>query len=210
MEKILSSSERIRRAEEIYARRRGMQIEENEEKNNNYGIYKILFRILILMNIIVCVLAIQNKDYIFKEEFLKQFSEYSNKINENVNSFILKIKENDEIKQEKNEVQEAAEIKTVENTAQSTNVEQIVEKVQVVEEVKEEIVSEKIKRSYSFVKPIDGTVTSFYGDRTSKYQNVSGFHSGIDIGAVTGTKIKSATEGIVTQVSSKGDYRKSY
>ena len=35
-------------------------------------------------------------------------------------------------------------------------------------------------------------------------------HKGIDIGAVSGTKIKSAIEGVVTQVSSKGDYRKSY
>ena len=75
---------------------------------------------------------------------------------------------------------------------------------------KEETISQKIKNSYSFIKPIEGTVTSFFGDRESKYQNVTGNHKGIDVGAVTGTIIKSAIEGTVCLVSDKGDYRKSY
>ena len=210
MEKILSNSEKIRRAEEIYARRRGMQIEEVEEKNNNFGIYKILFRILILINIIISVLCVQNKDYIFKEEFLNQFGTYNNQINEKINLFITKIKQMDNEKQVENKVQETTDEKVVENTIESTKVEEKVENVAVVYEVKEETVEDKIKKSYSFIKPIEGTVTSFFGDRVSKYQNVTGFHKGIDIGAVSGTKIKSAIEGVVTQVSSKGDYRKSY
>lgn len=210
MEKILSNSEKIRRAEEIYARRKGMQIEEVEEKSNNFGIYKILFRILILINIIISVLCVQNKDYIFKEEFLNKFGTYSNQINEKINLFITKIKQVDSEKQEENKVEETTGAKVIENTAQSTKTEQIVENIPVVEEIKEETVEEKIKESYSFIKPIEGTVTSFFGDRVSKYQNVTGFHKGIDIGAVSGTKIKSAIDGIVTQVSSKGDYRKSY
>ena len=210
MEKILSNSEKIRRAEEIYARRKGMQIEEVEEKNNNFGIYKILFRILILINIIISVLCVQNKDYIFKEEFLNKFGTYSNQINEKINLFIIKIKQVDSQKQEENKVEDTAQIKVVDNTAQSTKLEEKVENVSVAYEVKEDTVEDKIKKSYSFIKPIEGTVTSFFGDRVSKYQNVTGFHKGIDIGAVSGTKIKSAIEGIVTQVSSKGDYRKSY
>ena len=210
MEKILSNSEKIRRAEEIYARRRGMQVEDVEEKSNNFGIYKILFRILILINIIISVLCVQNKDYIFKEEFLNKFGTYSNQINEKINLFITKIKQVDSQKQEENKVEDTAQIKVVDNTAQSTKLEEKVENVSVAYEVKEDTVEDKIKKSYSFIKPIEGTVTSFFGDRVSKYQNVTGFHKGIDIGAVSGTKIKSAIEGIVTQVSSKGDYRKSY
>ena len=207
MEKILSNSEKIRRAEEIYARRKGMQIEEVEEKNNNYGIYKILFRILILINIIISVLCVQNKEYIFKEEFLNKFGTYTNQINEKINLFITKVKQVDIKKQEENKLQETTEIKAVENTAQSTKVEQIVENVAV---VKEESIEEKIKKNYSFIKPIEGNVTSFFGDRVSKYQNVTGFHKGIDVGALAGTKIKSAIEGVVKEVSSKGDYRKSF
>ena len=210
MEKILSNSEKIRRAEEIYARRKGMQIEEIEEKNNNYGIYKILFRIVVLINIVISVLCIQNKDYVFKEEFLNTFGTYSNKINEKINLFITKIKQVDNEKQVENKVQETTDEKVVENTIDSTKVEEKVENVSAAYEVKEDTVEDKIKKSYSFIKPIEGTVTSFFGDRVSKYQNVTGFHKGIDIGAVSGTKIKSAIEGVVTQVSSKGDYRKSY
>lgn len=208
MEKVLTNSERIRRAEEIYARRRGMQIEEAEEKNSNYGIYKVLFRILVLINIIISVLCVQNKEYIFKEEFINKFGIYSNQINEKINLFITKIKQVDNQKQEENKVEETTGIKAVEETTKSTETEAKVENMPIVQEEKEETVEEKIKKSYSFIKPIEGTVTSFFGDRVSKYQNVSGFHKGIDVGAMAGTKIKSAIEGTVTQVSSQGDYRK--
>ena len=209
MEKILSNSEKIRRAEEIYARRRGMQIENIEEKNNNYGLYKILFRIVVLINIVISVLCIQNKDYVFKEEFLNTFGTYSNKINEKINLFITKIKQIDNEKQEENKAEETTGIKEEKNTIQSPETEEKVENISINQEVKEETVEDKIKKSYSFIKPIEGTITSFFGDRASKYQNVSGFHKGIDIGAVSGTKIKSAIEGTVIQVSSQGDYRKS-
>ena len=79
MEKVLSDSEKIRRAEEIYARRRGMQIETENEKLREFNIYKTLFKLLVLFNIILVVLCIQNKDYIFKEDFLGKFSICSDK-----------------------------------------------------------------------------------------------------------------------------------
>ena len=213
MERILSSSEKIRRAEEIYARRRGLELEENEEKNSNNSIYKILFRILILINIIISVLCFQNKEDIFKQEFLNKFNEYSNQINQKINSFIMQIKENDENKIEEKKVEETTENEVVADATISTETEQIVENIgdsNEVQEVKEETIPQKIKKSYSFIKPIEGTVTSFFGDRTSAYQNVSGFHNGIDIGAKSGTVIKSAMEGTVSKVSSVGDYRKTY
>ena len=66
MEKILTDSEKIRRAEEIYARRRGMYVENEEEKIGDFNIYKLFFKLLVLLNIIVIVLCFQNKNYIFK------------------------------------------------------------------------------------------------------------------------------------------------
>ena len=67
---------------------------------------------------------------------------------------------------------------------------------------------EEIKKSCSFQKPIEGTVTSLFGSRESVYQNVTGYHTGIDIGAEKGTSIKASNEGTVVLVSSKGDYGK--
>ena len=207
MEKILSDSEKIRRAEEIYARRRGMQIESENEKLKEFNIYKILFKLLVLFNMILVVLCIQNKDYIFKDEFLGKFSIYSDIINNKINSFMNYLKEENKVNETtgKNIVLN----KTVENTAKSTNIE---ENVEITEKdiAKEQTITEKIKESYSFIKPLEGTVTSFFGDRQSKYQNVTGYHKGIDIGATLGTKIISSIEGKVTQVSSQGDYRKTF
>ncbi len=206
MEKILTDSEKIRRAEEIYARRRGMQIESENERTREFNIYKTLFKLLVLLNIIVTVLCFQNKNYIFKEEFLNKFLVYSEAINDKVNLFMNYLKE-DENKTNELQIENKVINEKVENTSHSTLLE---ESVGNAEPEKEKAITEKIKESYSFIRPISGTVTSFFGDRQSKYQNVSGFHKGIDIGAISGTKILSSTEGTVIQVSSKGDYRKSF
>lgn len=211
MEKILSDSEKIRRAEEIYARRRGMQIESEDEKIKEFNIYKTLFKLLILFNIILVVLCIQNKDYIFKDEFLGKFSIYSDIINNKINAFMNYLKEEEKINENINDTTSSnnVENKVIEDTAQSTNTE---EKVEIITEevAKEQTITEKIRESYSFIKPLEGAVTSFFGDRQSKYQNVTGYHKGIDIGATSGTKIISSIDGKVIQVSSKGDYRKSF
>ena len=214
MERILTDSEKIRRAEEIYARRRGVEIEESEEKNRNYSLYKVCFRGLLLINIIIAVLCVQNKEIIFKQEFLNEFLKYSQIINQKVNTFINDLKNNqnmqgsDELEKKNIEDSSGIEVKKeiVENTAQYTINEENVEKIN---EVKEELtIEEKIKSSYSFIKPVEGTVTSFFGDRESVYQNVKGNHKGIDVGAKSGTKIIAAMEGTVIQVSSQGDYGK--
>ena len=67
---------------------------------------------------------------------------------------------------------------------------------------------ENLKKSYIFLKPVEGVVSSNFGARESKYQNVNGYHTGVDIAAETGTKIKSSFNGIVSLVSNQGDYGK--
>ena len=57
-----------------------------------------------------------------------------------------------------------------------------------------------------FIKPIEGVVTSGFGARESVYQNVTGNHTGVDIGANSGTQILASMSGVVTQVSREGDY----
>ena len=69
---------------------------------------------------------------------------------------------------------------------------------------------QNLKNAYYFIKPIEGIVSSSFGARESKYQNVTGYHTGVDIASKSGTIIKASMEGIVELVSNKGDYRKTY
>lgn len=65
-----------------------------------------------------------------------------------------------------------------------------------------------IKSKYSFQKPLEGVVSSRFGERNSTNPKVSKYHSGIDIAVGTGTPIKAAISGKVTIVSSQGDFGK--
>lgn len=73
----------------------------------------------------------------------------------------------------------------------------------------EEKMIQEIKNTTTFVKPVEGTISSKYGQREPTTSTVPKNHTGIDIAANTGTKIKSATSGEVVLASSEGDYRKS-
>ena len=55
---------------------------------------------------------------------------------------------------------------------------------------------------------MEGVISSPYGIRETATGTVPKNHTGTDIAAVTGTKIKSATEGQVVLVSEQGDYGK--
>lgn len=65
-----------------------------------------------------------------------------------------------------------------------------------------------IKATTTFIKPIEGTISSKYGQREATTATVPKNHTGVDIAANLGTKIKSATEGEVVIASEEGDYGK--
>lgn len=83
MEKTLSSEERIRRAEEIYQKRRmqgGVRVSTknvNSKKQLEYGLFKKLF-----LQIVICLLIyfifylIQNSNYIFSENVINKTREF--------------------------------------------------------------------------------------------------------------------------------------
>ena len=73
---------------------------------------------------------------------------------------------------------------------------------------KEEQYIENIKKTASFIKPVQGTITSKYGLRDPSTTTVPKNHTGTDIAANTGTKIISATDGEVVLSSEEGDYGK--
>ena len=65
-----------------------------------------------------------------------------------------------------------------------------------------------IKNEINFIKPINGKITSGFGQRNPTTATVPKNHTGTDIAADTGTKIISATEGKVVLASATGDYGK--
>lgn len=66
--------------------------------------------------------------------------------------------------------------------------------------------AEQIKAKISFIKPLEGTITSVFGWRNPTVSTVSKYHTGIDIAANKGTEIISATNGKVVLASSEGAY----
>ena len=65
-----------------------------------------------------------------------------------------------------------------------------------------------IKNTTTFIKPLEGIISSKYGQREQATGSVPKNHTGVDIAADTGTKIKSATDGEVVLSSEEGDYGK--
>lgn len=228
MEKVLRGDEKIRKAEEIYYRRKmGLPSNSkpyNEEKKSYIGA-KIALELLVILNLSLVIVAIQNKDFIFTSEFLTMLSNYNINLTKSVKSLIGEDENSivtDEIQNETpTENTVSSEEQKVEPQSEEQNKPEdlkqnvsnsepdIVPNEEQVSSISQmDLDIEEIKKSCSFQKPIEGTVTSIFGSRESVYQNVTGYHTGIDIGAEKGTSIKAANDGTVVLVSSKGDYGK--
>lgn len=65
-----------------------------------------------------------------------------------------------------------------------------------------------VKSTISFIKPVNGTISSQFGLRNPTTATVPKNHTGTDIAVNTGTKIISSTDGTVILASSQGDYGK--
>lgn len=248
MERTMSVEDKIRRAEEIYARRQG----ETQRKtttvsinNNNRKDIKLLRKMLIQIGLSLLIYAviyiIQNNNYIFSEDFLKKANEilsydmnferiYQNTKN-NIGQWITDLKnnmtqkENGIITNNDNEInseymqntQESEESQNGTTNNQETNgiggaEEEQQTSTQNTNETQELSQEEKdianIKATTTFIKPIEGTISSKYGQREPTTATVPKNHTGVDIAANLGTKIKSATEGEVVIASEEGDYGK--
>lgn len=240
MERALSPDERIRRAEEIYQKRREQNYRTNQTRVNvskssrNYGLFKkMALQIIICLLIYLVFYLIKNSNYIFSEEFLKQSKEvlsydinFTQKYDE-INNWIASFNTNQE-KEIVPPAEEALENEVVE--AVSTEVESeviesiITENENIVTEEAQTLSiaedsssisqtatdAEEIKAKYSLIKPLEGTITSRFGVRNPTTETVPKYHTGIDIAANTGTVYRAAMAGTVVLVSSEGDYRESY
>ena len=228
MERTATVEERIRRAEQIYARRQGLESKEitinrnknKQEKKDIKLLKKMVIQIIICILIAVPIYVIQNHSYPFSDDcinkikeilsydtnFVELYNNGKNKIRDIYKS-IFKTKN-----QESNQEQKASE-HPEQTQEQNENVQNGIggateEKAENAELSQTEQDILKTKETTTFVKPIEGTITSKFGQRDTATGKVPKHHTGTDIAANIGTKIKAATEGEVVLASEEGDYGK--
>lgn len=236
MERIMSVEDKIRKAEEIYYRRRNQEIPVREnvtkpvrEKKNIKLMKKMIKQIIICLLIYSISYVIINNNYIFSTDFTQKAREIlAQDIDfSQIYSYILTIvnqedgsteviEESTEQEKTKEEIQNndeniggAEELPTIEEQ----NVENVVTTERGLVQTEEipvlsqmEQDANYIKSTINFIKPVNGTISSMFGLRNPTTSTVPKNHTGTDIAAETGTKIISATDGTVIFTSSKGDY----
>ncbi len=223
MERTMSVEEKIRRAEQIYERRKQgsdkqiATVSVNNEKKDIRLLKKMIVQILICISIYLVIYFINNSEYVFSKDFINKineilsydvnFMDLYNTIKDQYNKIIVNNNEQEQPKQTKE--QEG-------NTTQD-GIGGAVEDLQNTSDVKEETTKElsqseqdiiNVKNTTTFIKPIEGIISSKYGQRDTATGRVPKNHTGTDIAANLGTKIKSATDGEVVLASEEGDYGK--
>ena len=222
MERLMSVEDKIKRAEEIYERRHGIsntiaKVNVNEKKDVKL-LKKMIIQIIVCMSIYIIIYVIQNNNFPFSQDFINKTDEILSydtnflQMYEDVKNQILTF-----INKDKNESEKAPEQSiggSEENSDQNievgqeenTNKESNEQQNNQMSEADKEI--QKIKSTTTFIKPIEGIISSKYGQREQATGNVPKNHTGTDIAANMGTKIKSATDGEVVLSSEEGDYGK--
>lgn len=235
MEKTMTVEEKIRRAEEIYSRRNGTgytyQNTTQKSKKGPSLMHRMIKQIIICFLIYGIFYVISNKEYYLSQEFqtkveqIASQNETTKKAYSWLTQYIQKYiqLQNSSENTQNNPNEENNENKEVETTSQieeniidsekKSNDENIggsSEETNEVEKTQEQKDTEKVKNTTSFIKPVEGTISSTFGWRTPTTTTVPKYHTGLDIAAKTGTKIKSATDGKIILASSEGDYGKHY
>ena len=229
MERTMSVEEKIRRAEEIYARRQGNNQRRtatvtvnNQSKKDIKLLKKLFIQMVICLSIYLIIFAVRNNNYIFSEDFINKvneilsydinFSEIYQTLKSNIQNGMNNFQNNNLGigGSDGNSVEEESIDENIVNQEGQEN-EQIQEEVnieQTTELTQEEQDIEAIKNTTTFIKPIEGVISSRYGQREPTTSTVPKNHTGIDIAANLGTKIVSATDGEVVLASEEGDYGK--
>lgn len=217
MERLMSVEEKIRRAEEIYQRRRQEEtrpiakVSINDKKDIKL-LKKMILQILICVAIYLVIYSVQNNQSVFSEDFINKANEILSydtnfmELYEMVKNQIMQSEE-EEAKDEQEAVEKEPENNN-NNNNESIGGAQPPNNVEVPQEnlTPEEIDIQNIKNTTSFIKPIEGVISSKYGRRDSATGSVPKNHTGTDIATSLGTKIRSATDGEVVLASSEGDY----
>lgn len=231
MERTLSVEEKIRRAEEIYERRkrdnmRPIATVNVSEKKDIKLLKKMIIQVLICVAIYLIIYTIQNNNYIFSEDFIKKANEILSydtnfvEIYENIKNQVISIfqkpedaiggaeaeTQNNEVNNNENLENTNNEGETNQTTNQDVTQENAENQLQNLSQEEQDIIN--IKNTATFIKPVEGTISSKFGQRENATGTVPKNHTGTDIAANMGTKIISATDGEVVLSSEEGDYGK--
>jgi len=226
MERTISVEEKIRRAEEIYERRKQgnsrpiATVNVNNEKKDVKLLKKMIIQILICVSIYLVIYVVQNNQYVFSKDFTNQvndilsydtnFNEIYNFLKCKIESIIPKSTENEQqpdseaIGGAEENIDNSNESQQEDNQENEQKSEQ--ENNTTLSQTEQDIIN--IKNTTTFIKPIEGTITSRFGQRETATGRVPKNHTGTDIAANLGTKIKAATDGEVVLASEEGDYGK--
>lgn len=224
MERVLSQDERIRRAEEIYARRKmnetrkSATVQVEAQKQNNLT-KKLVKQFIICLLIYICFYMAKNVPNLIPQEVMNKITdtlEYDINVQELYENFkgIYKKENQDENVENKEEEQLPQEtLSATDSDGESNEVAQKEEKSEETQEEENtegltqmEIDARYIKKNYSLIKPLEGEITSRFGPRNPEVPTVPKYHTGIDIARVVGTVVISAMEGTVELVSGEGSY----
>lgn len=222
MERVMTVEEKIRRAEEIYERRKQgetrpvAKVTVNDKKDIKL-LKKMVIQVLVCMTIYLIFYMIQNNQYVFSEDFINKANEILSydtnfmELYEMIKGQIMSVTKPEQT----TETETESEPETEGNSEDVPNNEaiggaegEIKEEIQNLSQ--EEIDIENIKKTTSFIKPVEGVISSGYGQRNEATGTVPKNHTGTDIATNLGTKIVSATDGEVVLASEEGDYRKTF
>ncbi len=227
MDRVMTVEEKIRRAEEIYERRKQgetrpvAKVTVNDKKDMKL-LKKMVIQVLVCMTIYLIFYLIHNNQYVFSEDFINKANEILSydtnfmELYEMIKGAFMNMTKPAEEVPTGTEEEPQPQQDTQENSGEIPNNEAIGGADEEIKEEEtknlsqEEMDIENIKKTTSFTKPVEGIISSGYGQRDSATGSVPKNHTGTDIAANLGTKIKAATEGEVVLASEEGDYRKTF
>lgn len=223
MERVMTVEEKIRRAEEIYQRKKQgeerpvAKVTVNDKKDIKL-LKKMIIQMLICVVIYLGVYMVQNNQYVFSEDFIQKaneilsydtnFMELYEMVKNQVMAWIETEEQPEKAPENSSEQPEEGQENAAINEEAIGGAEVTAEEAQTENLSPEEQEIQNIKNTTSFIKPVQGVISSKYGQRDTATGNVPKNHTGTDIAANLGTKIVSATDGEVVLASEEGDYGK--
>lgn len=210
----------------------------NVSEKKDYKLFKkMILQIIICLLIYIIFYLITTTNYVFSAEVIKNANEILNydinfeEIYNNLVQFITpkadenqkinanniipenvvipsneQIVENTSIKD--NNLVESENVIINEETQNKTEEQNIETKEEEVAKTQMELDAEAVAKICDFQCPLNGTITSEFGEREATIKGMTTDHKGIDIAANSGTSIKAAMSGIVSVAEENSEYGK--
>ena len=184
--------------------------QEETHIKNGALLSKIINAMLLLLSILLL------KFFCFEEELFRLKDSLSRGISfEEIQAFVLEqydkaigdrkfYEAESQVEPSKNAIEEMPELKNESMIGENSTEELENIAIQGVNQLLDD--SEYIKQNFEIKWPVNGIITSIFGNRVSDNPIVSSYHTGLDIAVNQGTDIKSAHEGVVTQAGANGSY----